>query len=82
MIGLPIAKPCPFCGSTEVDECVKEIKSSNDSKQMLIIFMKCYVCDASAKSYAFAEGDESEYWDAWSHALDAWNRRADDGKAD
>lgn len=81
MMGLPIARECPFCGSPEVDECIKETETIKEGRRVNIVFMKCYVCDASSKAFAFVEGTDGDaedgYWEAWGHALDAWNRRAD-----
>lgn len=75
MIGLPLARPCPFCGSSEVNECIKKTENSKNGKPVTILFMKCYVCDASSKAFAYEEYDESSYWTAWGNSLDAWNRR-------
>lgn len=79
-MGLPIVRKCPFCGSNEVDECVKETENCKDGRRVNILFVKCYVCDASSKAFAFCErDDDEEYWTAFGNATDAWNRRATDG---
>ncbi len=79
-MGLPIAKDCPFCGSRDVDECVKETENYKKGTRVYILFMRCYVCDASSKAFSFCETDDGEsYFAAWGNAIDAWNRRASDG---
>lgn len=79
MGGLPFASNCPFCGHAEADICIKETDTYRNGKRVNIMFMKCYVCDASTKAFAFDEYDddveEGKYWTAWDNALNAWERR-------
>ena len=79
MIGLPFVKPCPFCGSTEVGECVKETENYKNGKPVCIVFIKCYLCDANTKAYAYAADDEAGFWGAWENAVNAWERRVSNG---
>ena len=65
-------KPCPFCGS----ENVYILSKDGHSNKTAIIF--CSEC----KSVVFIEDNEGEGYNDMTvaRAIEAWNRRADDGK--
>lgn len=65
-------KPCPFCGSENVYLHSKD----GYADETTVIF--CNAC----KSTVFIEDNEEEGYDdkTIDRAIEAWNRRADDGK--
>lgn len=60
------AKPCPFCGSTEI----KTSKKDNYQEIFRCVHIKCDVCRAMIPGFG------STYEKAYEEALTMWNGRA------
>lgn len=62
------AKPCPFCGGTEISTARKEFFTENGLR---VLIMKCEECGARTIG-----GVHDDYEGAFESALEGWNRRA------
>ena len=74
-------KPCPFCGREAADFFWKR----DPFEETVMIAVECNACGARTESFQ-ATGDPisdnaEEFWEqrAAYRALDAWNRRAENG---
>ena len=72
-------KPCPFCGG-KAEFARKQVKTKGHWCDA--VYVRCTNCDARSNrvlySAKYHKKNESEYLEA----QEAWNRRADNGKAD
>lgn len=67
-------KPCPFCGNHDISEPSYPLRLETCDIQELnvkIRRVKCFVCGASTDWFTRKE-----------HAIDAWNRRAENSQED
>ena len=69
---MPELKPCPFCGSSEVELDYRVTRNRRYGKPVMIVKCKCLVCHASAKPFGYTDADESI---AEERAIRAWNTR-------
>ena len=72
-------KPCPFCGGTGT------IKAVNKNYGFTI-WCQCKKCNARTNGYCPSTNNEDETIESIENcknrAVEAWNRRANDGKTD
>lgn len=66
-------KPCPFCGGEAITK--SEQRHSGTKDKFYFVGCSAYNCIASLHSM-------NRYYATAEDAATAWNRRADDGKAD
>ena len=68
-------KPCPFCGGQAM---------LITSPSLGIVYIQCKSCTAMVgrKRKIVSSMIGSEFFTSKEKAIEAWNRRADDGKAD
>ena len=68
-------KPCPFCGCEAI---------LITSPSIGIVYIQCQSCQAMVgrKRKIISSMIGKEYFANKEEAVEAWNRRADDGKAD
>lgn len=59
------AKPCPFCGGTEI-----KVHKKDESRKQECVIIQCGQC--GAQHYGFGK----EYERAVENAIETWNRRA------
>lgn len=85
-------KPCPFCGGKAYLEHsgIKEIRNQNNADLITAWFVRCRNCGTEKRGgnseYYFCKDETLKladpHFDGRRMAIEVWNRRADDGKAD
>lgn len=72
-------KPCPFCGSGEISFDYRSVGRNRFREDVFITFLKCDICGAQSRTFAFDGSDIEDRGFAESKATAAWNRRCSDG---
>ena len=72
-------KPCPFCGFTDINFDYKYFHKSRCAVDFLV-YLECQCCGAKTRSQFAASEDEESVTAAEARAINAWNRRAEDGR--
>lgn len=70
-------KSCPFCGGIEVSFDYRYVRANR--WRDYITFVKCAVCGAQSRPFAFDGNDSDDRDVAESKAMAAWNRRCSNG---
>lgn len=70
-------KPCPFCGG--VGEIIETTECCGHGSFIDLVYVRCSRCGARGGSADNWEDDESRLMDL---AVERWERRSKDGKAD
>jgi len=75
-------KPCPFCGA--MPQCGVEFYESSGANIHLAATVRCISCGTSKRTIFKATDSTSfvpfsDYEEAFSNVIEAWNRRASDG---
>lgn len=72
-------KPCPFCGGKPYLET--HHRAFIKAKTTRVAFVRCRECEARTQRFELTDfGRTSHSEEANKKAIEAWNRRADDGK--
>lgn len=73
---IPIAKPCPLCGSEKI---ISEKKSNYEKNNKCCTYIQCDECGLEVygdPEFKTGSGYEMDYSTALKRALKKWNRRA------
>lgn len=72
-------KPCPFCGGKPHLE--KNHRAFIKSETTRVAFVRCHNCNARTERFELRDfGHTSFSYEANKKAIEAWNRRVNDGR--
>ena len=72
-------KPCPFCGGKPYLET--HHRAFIKAKTTRVAFVRCRECESRTQRFELTDIGRTSYSEeANKKAIEAWNRRADDGK--
>jgi Lar family restriction alleviation protein len=75
----PKLKPCPFCGGKPYLE--QRHRAFIKAETTRVAFVRCTECEARSNRFQLKDfGNTAVSREANLKAIEAWNRRADDGK--
>lgn len=74
------AMSCPFCDNKDIRKTEKFTGNYRYGKPVYIVFMKCSLCEAAARSFSYIVDNDTEKSNAEKDALSAWNKRGCDQK--